>query len=230
MVKLHCTRRGYKSSEEGIRIGDTQKANITNVEWMLPETEEEWDRYVRRWGKKFKSRNRASKYFQTEEADDIEHSPTRKAAIIRERIATWQANVVAMEGDAVPPQDDSPPTLAEDAVASMNVVDKGKAKETVNPAGLSQSSLGFTVGKRPTVPAAKKQVKANNDQQHVPAEPELQQPQKSPSDVRMSPLPQSEAAAPVVDVPQPLPNPGPNAVIAEVPEMVSTNELSSDYG
>ena len=223
MVKLQCTRRGYKSVEEGVRIGDTQKANITNVEWMLPETEEEWDRYVRRWGKKFNSRNRTSKYFQTEEADEIEHSPTRKAEIIRERITTWQANVVAME-DPAPSQDVRPSTPVEGTTTSMTAVEKGKAQEAILPGGLSQSSLGFTVGKRPTVPTAKKQVKPNNDPP-IPAAPEPRQPQKPPSDVRMSSsLPQSEAVAPVVDAPQPTPNPGPNAVIAEVSEMVSTIE------
>ncbi|EPS98344.1 hypothetical protein FOMPIDRAFT_96290 [Fomitopsis schrenkii] len=218
MAKLHCTRRGYKSAGEGIRIGATQKATISKVEWVLPEIEEDWDRYVRRWGKKFDTRHRASKYFQTEEADAIEQSPARKAEIIRERITTWQANIVPMEEDPVPPQDDVLPIPVEDTATSIIAVNKGKAKETANQEGLSQSALGFTVGKRTTV-SAKKQGKAND--QHVPTVPEPQRPPKSPSDVRMSSsLPQSEAPAPVADalVPPP-PSSGPNPVIAEVSEM-----------
>lgn len=223
IARLHSTRRGYKSAGEGVKIGDTQKAIISNVEWVLPETEEDWDRYVRRWGKKFDSRNRASKYFQTEEADLIDQSPTRKAEIIRERITTWQANIVSVEDeDPLPSLDDAQPVPAEDTATPVTVVNKGKAKETAMQEGLSQSALGFTVGKRMTV-SAKKQGNPKPKDQHAPTIREPQHPPKSPSDTQMSScLPQSEAPAPVADAPAPPPpNSGPVPVIAEVSEMVS---------
>ncbi|KZT74103.1 hypothetical protein DAEQUDRAFT_289851 [Daedalea quercina L-15889] len=221
MVRLQCTRRGYIGAGEGVRIGDVRKADIPSIKWELPETEEDWDRYVRRWGRKFNSRRRESKYFQPEAEEDVAHAPARKAEIIREKVTTWQANVVPMEG-LVPPQDDITVSAQGKSSVSTTAVNKGNGRGTDSQGLLSQSSLGFAVVKRPTV-ATKKQGKGNDQDSFIPVD--VPNPPKSPSDVRMSSsLPQSVAPAPVADVHHPAASSSESrAVIAEVPEMASTS-------
>ncbi|TFY60041.1 hypothetical protein EVJ58_g5391 [Rhodofomes roseus] len=215
MVRLNCTRRGYVGAAERVRIGDVQKAEIPEVEWTLPETEEDWERYVKRWGSKFRSRGRVSRYFRQDEEgqDDRAHSPTKKAEIIREKVTTWQATITPMGEDPTPTQDET--STITTAVNKVKVDQKGIGSQGT----VSKGSLGFAIVKRPTA-LTKKQGKGSN-QDALLADDAPNVPQ-SPADVRMSSsLPQSVATAPVVELQPPAHiSSEPNAMISEVSEVV----------
>ncbi|KAH9930882.1 uncharacterized protein B0H18DRAFT_991698 [Fomitopsis serialis] len=183
MVRLHCTRRGYVGAGEGVRIGDVQKADIPSVEW--------------RWGRKFNSRDRTSKYFQPGEEEDLEdpvRTPAKKADIIREKVKTWQANVVSVE-------DDQPPIQQDEPSMSTTAVNKGKLKDMASQGTLSQGSSVTT--KKPGKDSRKAALAAAD-----------------PPDARQSPRTCGLASAPVVELQPSAPiSSESNAVITEVSEM-----------
>ncbi|EJF58036.1 hypothetical protein DICSQDRAFT_139855 [Dichomitus squalens LYAD-421 SS1] len=160
---LGCTSRGYILAECGVRIGDGRKVNVgKKFKWELPETEEGWEAYQRRWEEaaaaeeersRLKSKSAAkasktSKYFDrvTEETEPPSR-PSSKAEVVREKVERWQARVVTVAAAHNVPM--SPETATSLHPAS---VEKGK---TADKGGKIQVSLGFPVVKRPSATSGK---------------------------------------------------------------------------
>lgn len=161
LVKLGCTSRGYVGAAPGVRVGDTRKVIIHDVHWMLPETEEEWRDYERKWGHKFQrdlaTGGRVSKYWRQPSEEPLEHEPPKvsqlggtKFELVQEKVTAWQATVPPAKGGP------SGSNTTEVPHPPKNT-DKGKAKvkaKTVEASG-SQGSLGFSVVKRSGITVGK---------------------------------------------------------------------------
>ncbi|CCM04541.1 uncharacterized protein FIBRA_06722 [Fibroporia radiculosa] len=147
LVKLGCTSRGYVGVSSSVRMGDTRKLNAQDVDWVLPETAEEWVTYERRWCRKFRHNpdavNVSSKYWSgSTKTERQEQGKSRalqpsdsKAIFIREKVASWQANVV-LTGEE--------PSILQFTDGRCN--EKEKVRD--NGAAQSQGSLGFAIIKR----------------------------------------------------------------------------------
>ena len=234
---LACTSRGYKPMETGVRIGDGRKVSVgKGFKWELPETEEEWAAYERRWEeavaeetkKKMKAKDAAkardaakasktSKYFKPSAEPDPPPRPSSKAEVIREKVERWQAQVVSV----VAVQD--VPTSQEMSEAPLAViVEKVKVKEK---GGKVQASLGFPVVKRASTSSGK----GGNGASSKPKVFPTARVPTPPSDEPMPSAPK-EASEPMArDVLAPLQETAEQAVVAqitEVPELVSTGSAS----
>lgn len=154
LMHLACTSRGYVGAAPGVRAGDKRKFEVEGVEWMIPETIDEWREYERKWGHKFRratlDAGKVSKYWRVvPERDERQDStkvvpPVSKAEIIREKVTTWQA--------AVLPAGDDISTSKGSTETPITKVDKGKGKaRDLDPpmqGDRAQRPLAFTVVKR----------------------------------------------------------------------------------
>ena len=137
LVTMASTSRRYCGAADGVRIGEKIAVDHGNYEFVLPDTEEEWQKCEERWKKRFEMpspvEGRASRFWQTGKDDQ---RPRTKADFVRDKVKAWQANVVP----TTPELDDAPETN----IASSS---KGKEKE-VESMPKRQSPLPFPVIKR----------------------------------------------------------------------------------
>ncbi|KAI0333068.1 hypothetical protein GY45DRAFT_1359810 [Cubamyces sp. BRFM 1775] len=165
ITQLACTSRRYIGVAPGVRMGDGRPVTLDKkFEWALPETEERWKRYEKKWemavqgvksttkAKTSPAAAKTSKYWpkrapEQQAASSSRHPPSpSKAEVVRKKVEKWQAEVV---------------TEAEDVQAVYETVNpqgdkgKGKAKSTHPPGEKVQTSLGFRVVKRSSVTDAK---------------------------------------------------------------------------
>ncbi|KAI0648517.1 hypothetical protein C8Q79DRAFT_906473 [Trametes meyenii] len=186
LSQLATTSRGYVGVAPGIRIGDGHKVSVgKNFEWELPETEEEWMRYEKKFeaaikaeAKKAKSKSvskatRTSKYWPTPVEDQPQASSSRpqpavsKAEIIRKKVERWQAGVATDPEDA--PASQSTIDLSQSSKAGKGKEKaKAKTKKSVASGEKVQASLGFRVMKRSSVTGAKGGLNAASQSKATP--------------------------------------------------------------
>ncbi|KAH9939445.1 hypothetical protein B0H21DRAFT_39264 [Amylocystis lapponica] len=227
LVKLGCTSLRYAGTAPGVRMGDVRRAeSVEGFEFVLPDTEEEWEACEERWAQ-WKERSatadvpvRVSKYWTRESqgaADEPQDKPVLsgpKAEFVRKKVANWQATLVGGGEDApLSPVHEEP---IGKAAAKPNNKGREKGKEErVLEGTKSQTSLGFSVVKRAGTLTGKssKGTISNSGSQIIPttAKP------PSPLDAHMkSPSPEITGSLPVASLPSVHTN---RAQITDVSEM-----------
>ncbi|KAH9890453.1 hypothetical protein C8Q73DRAFT_704389 [Cubamyces lactineus] len=166
ITQLACTSRRYIGVAPGVRMGDGRLVTLDKkFERALPETEERWKRYEKKWEKAVQAEKRTSKakaspaaaktskYWskraQEQSASSSSSRPPpspSKAEVVRKKVERWQAEVVTEVEDV---------QVAYEAISSQGDKAKGKAKSTHPPGEKVQTSLGFRVVKRSSVTDAK---------------------------------------------------------------------------
>lgn len=137
LVKMASTSRRYCGVADGIRLGEKVDVDVGHYEFVLPDTEEEWNRCEERWEKRFEKpptpQGRVSKFFSPNQ------EPGRsKADLVRDKVKAWQARVV-------PTAPAASEVISETDTARSS---KGKGRE---PEPTRQSPLPFPVTKRHAV-------------------------------------------------------------------------------
>ncbi|KAM5542027.1 hypothetical protein V8D89_004337 [Ganoderma adspersum] len=237
LAHLACTSRGYKPMEISVRIGDGRKVSVgKGFKWELPETEEEWVAYERRWeeavAEETKKRVRAkdaakakdvakasktSKYFKPSAEPDPSPRPSSKAEVIREKVERWQAQVVSV----VAVQD--VPTSQEMTEAPLAVsVEKVKAKEK---GAKVQASLGFPVVKRASTSSGKGGSGASS-------RPKVSLTARVPTPPSDEPMPSAPKEVPepmARDIPAPPQETAEQAVVAQITEVPELSFLPPSF-
>ncbi|KAI0668296.1 hypothetical protein C8Q78DRAFT_1155529 [Trametes maxima] len=235
LSQLAATSRGYVGVAPGVRMGDGRKVSVgKNFEWELPETEEEWVRYEKKFeaavkteAKRAKSKSdakatRTSKYWPTPTEERLQASSSRpqpavsKAELIRKKVERWQAGV------ATDPED-TPASQGTTEPSQSSKTNKGKAKAKVKepaaPGEKVQASLGFRVVKRSSVTDAKgSHIAASQSKATPPVAPPDSPNRKAP------PKSTGEASQPLkpydgVQLPE-------RPLIEELPQIAEVSELS----
>ena len=234
ITQLACTSRRYIGVAPGVRMGDGRAVILDNkFEWALPETEERWKRYEKKWEKAVqaeKSTSKAktspgavktSKYWSKHAPEKAASSSSRpppspsKAEVVRKKIERWQAEVVTEVEDV---------QAASEVVHSQGDKATGKTKSTHPPGEKVQTSLGFRVVKRASVTDAK-------GGRSAASKPQPTSPARSPG--RPDPTHATKAAKPLNhcggddDVPILSQDHNDLPLIAEVPEFVSARPLTT---
>ncbi|KAI0344946.1 hypothetical protein BDW22DRAFT_1353766 [Trametopsis cervina] len=128
-LRMACTSRIYRGGvPQGVRIGEKRKIEHGNYEWVLPDTEEQWEQGEEKWERRFSSEGKASKYWPPV-------SPS-KAELVRSKVRAWQATVVPVVADV----------QAGAAAASSIALEKSN---DAGPSQLRQSPIMFPVVKHP---------------------------------------------------------------------------------
>lgn len=146
MLRMGCTSRGYRGVASGVRVGNTSAVDIRDYEWVLPDTEEQWNRCEQRWNELLKGpiekrHERPSKYWAKNGAEGRpslplgeDDWPKTRSQRIREKVENWQARLVSVEETS--PQ------------SSSNDVPKSTTEKEIVPVAISrQTSLVFHVSK-----------------------------------------------------------------------------------
>lgn len=111
VLRLRCTSRGYVGAARGVRVGDVSASNTQDFEWVLPDTEDEWWECEKRWEERNQGvpmqKGKTSKYWKTASVGQprqgsIQEQQEMKAVTVREKVATWQAQVASEEPFSCP--------------------------------------------------------------------------------------------------------------------------------
>ena len=99
-LRMISTSRRYVGVAPGVRMGEEKEVEYGNYEFVLPETQEEWERCERKWENRFQESTsgdgKASKYFQNAATavDPFVAEPSSRAERLRDKVKKWQATVV----------------------------------------------------------------------------------------------------------------------------------------
>ncbi|KAI0823826.1 hypothetical protein BC628DRAFT_481262 [Trametes gibbosa] len=166
ITKPVCTSRGYVGVAPGVKVGHGSKVKVgEDYQWVLPEVEKDWAGCEKKWEEAIDSQKikmaakaspqatRISKYWsKTPEAQPTASSShavqvPKKAALIREKVERWQAQVAKDPED----QPASQPTDVSQSPRIDKARPKAKAKVTHMISEKVQVPLGFPVVKRSSI-------------------------------------------------------------------------------
>ncbi|PIL33197.1 hypothetical protein GSI_04647 [Ganoderma sinense ZZ0214-1] len=232
---LACTSRGYVPMETGVRIGDGRQVSVgKGFKWELPETEQEWAAYERRWEEAVaeETRKRAkeaakandgakasktSKYFKPSAEPDPPPRPSSKAEVIREKVERWQAQVVSV----VAVQD--VPTSQEMTESPLKVI--AEKVQVKAKGGKVQASLGFPVVKRASTSSGKGGSSASSKPKLSPTT----RVSTPPSDEPMPSAPKEVPEPMARDIPAPPQETSEQAVVAQITEVPELSFLPPSF-